>query len=173
MVKNVGPVFNKTPDPSYIQKKKKQLVLFAEDLVAVTDPTLVEKVQEELGKPVDGNIVNLALELEEDIAIMKNGVLSAICFCFPSGWIPRTAIGKSLAEIHKPVADGDHLRSVSGKLTKTMADPVLGSFRRGVWTITKVPSLSCHPSIIDCYKNEEINLHTLFFRYEEQTDSPF
>ena len=177
MSKNQGEIFNKSPDPKYIQAKKHQLELFNNELHGETYESvtnqLVRRASAYMGLPITGSIIDLSLQIEEDIAIMHNGILSSICFCFPSGWIPRTALGKTLAEIHSPVADGDHLRKVSDKLTRTMSDPVLGSFRRTVWTITKVPGLSCHPSIVDCYREDSIDLKSLFFRWEEQTTFPF
>lgn len=177
MSRNMGEVINRTPHAHYIEQKKHQIELFNNDLHGETFESisnqLVRRTCTYLGMPVTGSIIDLAFQIEEDIAIMHNGILAAICFCFPSGWIPRTALGKTLAEIHQPVADGDHLRSVSPRLTQTMADPVLGSFRRTVWTITKVNNLSNHPSIVDCYREDYIDLSSLFFRWEEQTTMPF
>lgn len=177
MFRNEGEVFNRHPNPDYIRQKKHQLELFGSDLYGSTYENvtnqLVRRASSYLGKPITGSIIDLALEFEEDIAIMHDGVLCAICFCFPSGWVPKNALGKSLEQIHRPVADGDHLRRVSHKLTQTMSDPVLGSFRRTVWTITKVPNLSCHPSIVDCYRDDSVDLKSLFFRWEEQTTFPF
>ena len=130
------------------------------------------KVEEFLGKPITGDIIDFAMNFEEDVAIMHDGVLSAICFCFPSSWIPSTALNKTLEQIHQPVADGDHLRQVSHKLAKTMADPVLGSFERHVWTITNVPELSNHPSVKEKYYDVPIKFDNLYFRHERQTTMP-
>lgn len=176
MTKNVEEVFNNNPDPLYISNKKHQLAMFGTDLYGETqeavDTKLVRRVSTYLSKPVTDDIVELALNLEEDIAILHRGVLSSICFCFPSSWIPVKGIGKTLRELHHPVADGEHLQSASDKISKTISDPVLGSFRRYVWTITKVPALSNYYEITDYFKDDELNLNTLYFRAETQTTLP-
>ena len=176
MIRNTGEVFNKTPDKKYFEEKKIQLDKFGYDLYGMNIACITEKVIEKcesfLGKPVTGDIVDFAMNFEEDIAIMHHGVLSAICFCFPSSWIPFYGLDKTLEEIHRPVADGDHLRRVSSKLTKTMADPILGSFLRYVWTITKVPDLSNHPEVKQNYDDAELTFDNLYFRLEKQTTLP-
>lgn len=176
MGKNTGDVFNRLPGVYYIEQKRKQLQEYHDDLFGMSidcaSKKLISKAEEFLGKKVTGDIVDFAMNFEEDIAIMHDGVLNAICFCFPSSWIPKSAIGKTLEQIHKPVADGDHLRRVSSKLSKTMADPVLGSFRRYVWAITKVPELSNHPNTKKKYKDIELSFSNLFFRLETQTTMP-
>ena len=176
MTKNDGPSYNLSPDSAYIEQKHQQLRLFGENLYGVTDQArtgnLVQRVSVYLGKHPTNHIQDLALTLEEDFAIMYNGVLSAICFCFPSSWTPKTALGKTLTEIHGPVADGDYLRQASARLAKTMTDPVLGSFKRYVWTITQVPSLSSYPAIAAHYRGEELDFNSLYFRMETQTTLP-
>lgn len=176
MFKNIDAVFNNDPDPLYISNKKHQLAMFGSDLYGETSEAvsgkLVRRVSTYLSKPVTDDIVELALNFEEDIAILHKGVISAICFCFPSSWHPVKGIGKSLVQIHEPVADGDYLRGASDKISKTISDPVLGSFRRYVWTVTKVPALSNYHEIVDFFKDEELNLNTLYFRAEIQTTLP-
>lgn len=174
MVKNNGPIFNKTPDPLYFAEKQHELDRFGAALWGHTYEAkankLVERTSNLLGVPFTDNIVDLAKNFEEDIAIMHNGILSAICFCFPSGWIPADKIGMTLAEIHQPVADNHHLVLASQKLAKTMSDPVLGSFRRQVWTVTQNPRLSNHPHYkVDSNPN---GIMDLFFRMETQTTAP-
>ena len=173
MVRNIGDVFNNNPDNFYRQQKEQQLKLFDSDLYGYTDSArsmnLVRRAATYLGKPPTDSIVDFALNFEEDIAILHNGILSSICFCFPSSWIPKTRIGLKLNEIHEPVADGDSLRQVGDKLAKTMADPLMGSFKRYVWTVTTVPSLSNHPNINQHYQEDGIDFNTLYFRTETQT----
>lgn len=176
MSRNTGDVFNTNPSRFYLDQKEIQLKTFGHDLYGTNlqceKNEIIRKCEEFAGKPVTNNIIDFAMNFEEDVAIMHNGVLSAICFCFPSSWIPFTALNKTLEEIHKPVADGDHLRRVSSKLAKTMADPVLGSFRRYVWTLTKVPDLSNHPEIKHKYNDVEISMNNLYLRVETQTTLP-
>ena len=174
MTKNTGDLYNKNPDPVYISAKRQELDQFGAGLWGHTHEAivnhLVEKTGKFLGLGQSKNIVDLALHFEEDLAIMHNGILSAICFCFPSSWIPAERVGLSLTEIHAPVGDGAHLVLASDKLAKTMADPVLGSFRRQVWTVTTNPRLSNHPDYhVD---TEPGSLADLYFRLETQTTAP-
>ena len=122
------------------------------------------------GRAQTDDVVKLALEFEEDIAIMYQGRLSAICFCFPSSWIPAERINFALAEIHQPVADGGHLIAASAKLAETMSDPRQGSFRRQVWTLTNNPGLSNHPRAR--INSVPYSLNEVYFRLETQTTWP-
>ena len=149
MQRNTGPLYNRTPDLKYIEQKKIELEKLGQDLYGETYESttnqLVTKACKHLGLPLKHDIKDLSMLFEEDIAIMYSGKLSAISFCFPSGWIPSQRIGMKLSEIHRPVADSDKLVYASEKLAKTMADPVLGSFKRQVWTVTANKELSNHP----------------------------
>lgn len=172
MVKNLDPVCSRINN-YYYQEKLIQLDRFARDLWAVSDLAyqynLIYKVSKHLGLPNKDSIVDLALCFNEDIAIMYNGVLAAICFCFPSSWIPADRIGMNLSDIHKPVADNSNLVKYSDRLAKTMADPTLGSFKRQVWTLTTSSCLSAHPKV---NKPELSNFDQLYFRLETQTTEP-
>jgi hypothetical protein len=101
---------------------------------------------------------------------MQDGVLSAICFCFPSSWVPTERIGMPLGKIHEHVADGQKLVAASPKIAHVMSDLEQGSFRRYVWTITNSPRLSQHPS----HKNANIpvTIEDLYYRVETQTTLP-
>jgi len=174
MSRNTGPIYNKNPDPAYIKAKKAELDRFGAGLWGHTHEAVVGKLVvracQFLGLREVDNIVDLAMNFEEDVAIMYNGVLSSICFCFPSSWVPAERVGMALSEIHGPVADNHHLVLSSDKLAKTMADPVLGSFKRQVWTITTNPRLSNHPF----YRSdaEPTGIQDLYFRLETQTTAP-
>lgn len=174
MEKNTGPIFNSAPSYFYKTEKLKQLNVFGDDLWAQENRSdifnIISAAAKFCGFHNINNIVELALNLEEDIAILDNGVLTAICFCFPSSWIPRERIGMSLTDIHHAVADNEKLVAASDRISKTIADPVLGSFRRNVWTITNNPSLNNHP------KNKIVtqpnSIDDLYFRQEIQTTAP-
>lgn len=164
MVRNTGPVFISPPNQKIIQDKKIQLELYGTDLWAQTDSSIVRKAAEYCNVYTD-NIVDLALRLEEDVAIMYQGKLSAICFCFPSGFKPAERVGMMLGDIHKPVADGELLVRASPGIARVMTEQP--SFRRYVWTVTNNPNLSNHP-------NERIQqiprtINDLYFRWETQT----
>jgi hypothetical protein len=111
------------------------------------------------------NIVDLALRLEEDVAIMHQGKLAAICFCFPSGFKPSEIIGMPLSDIHKPVADGEMLVQASPSISRVMCEQP--SFRRWVWSLNMNSDLSNHPSTKRDIKPQSID--DLYFRVETQT----
>lgn len=171
MQKLVGDLYNKKPDIYYLEQKHYEISTLGNDLWAVAPRCdhLIEKACIQLGLPITRDIVKFATQFEEDVAIMHQGKLAAICFCFPSSWIPRERIGKSLTEIHQPVADGEPLISASEKLAKTMSDPVLGSFSRWVWTIKSTDRLSNHPIYSD---PEPEQITDLYLRTEYQTTLP-
>lgn len=172
MMRNDGAVFNRIPELRYLREKKQMLSEYGSDLYGQQDNSIVRRASLHLGLGDIDSIVELASHLEEDVAILHRGVLSAICFCFPSSWVPSQRVGRSLEEIHGPVADGDHLRSASARIAKTISDPTLGSFKRYVWTISRVPHLSNHPKVVDKYRDAVIEIDNLFFRTEIQTTQP-
>lgn len=166
MVRNTGPVFISPPDQKIIQSKKLELERYSTDLWAQSEHVekIISKAAEYCNVYTD-NIVDLALRLEEDIAVMYQGRLAAICFCFPSGFKPAERVGMLLGDIHKPVADGEMLVRASPGITRVMCEQP--SFRRYVWTITANPDLSNHP---DNHKNTiPVSIDDLYFRYETQT----
>ena len=173
MVRNSGDVFNKHPQIDYINQKQIQLSKY-NDLYGQSsicdEQQLIQKASRHLGLPEYSNIKDFALVFEEDLAIMHHGKLAAICFCFPSSWVPAERIGLSLTDIHRPVADNAKLVAASDKISKTISDPVMGSFKRYVWTITNNPGLSNHPmEKIDVLPK---SINDLYFRLESQTTCP-
>ena len=166
MIRNTGPVFISSPNRDIIKQKKIELEKFDKDLYG-QEPGLekvVAKAAEYCGVYSD-QIKDLALRLEEDVAIMHQGRLAAICFCFPSGFIPSQRVSMSLSDIHQPVADNELLVKASPGIARVMTEQP--SFRRWVWTITNNSYLSNHPSTkLDI---EPKTIDDLFFRYETQT----
>lgn len=63
--------------------------------------------------------------------------------CFPSGWSPADKVGRPLAEIHRPVADGHALRAASESLSRAMTRK--GPFVRHVWTLASSDALARDP----------------------------
>jgi len=129
---------------------------------------LIERACEECNKPTTTSIVDFALQFEEDVAILSDGVLQAICFCFPSGWIPRARVGQSLAHIHSHVADSERLVGASEKIAERMANS--GPFRRYVWTVCNSGDLNQHPLNKSGVVPHSID--ELYFRCETQTTLP-
>ena len=109
-----------------------------------------------------GGLEALALECREDVALLRNGVLEAIAFAFPSGFRPTSKLGLDFAEVHAPVAEGEALRAASAGITAAMKR---AHFERGVWTLTSLPTLSQHPD----YDRPPVRREAdLFFRTEFQ-----
>ena len=166
MIRNVGPVFNQHPSQDIIRLKKQELEKFNKDLWA-QQPDL-EKIIEKAAQHCNvysDQIVDLALRLEEDVAVMHQGKLAAICFCFPSSFIPSERVGLHLSDIHKPVADGHQLVKSSSSIARVMCEQP--SFRRWVWTITNNPNLSNHP--LTKLSSIPSSIDDLYFRVETQT----
>lgn len=155
----------------YVYQKKLELKNYPGEL-CVTSPDcpaeVIEHAAEKCGLKAR-SIEDLALQMAEDVAIMRDGKLAAICFCFPSGWVPAERIGMLLSTIHEPVADSHKLVRLSQTLAKTMADPSQGCFRRYVWTVSSHAGLSHHPNKI---RRDDSENRTLYFRVETQTSIP-
>jgi hypothetical protein len=167
--------FKLTPISDRIRANKlKELDAFSSDLFnEIQSDNLIDclnVINAKYNLPASTTVLDLAMNVEEDIAILSSGKVIAICFCFPSGFIPSHVVGKSFFEIHQPIPDSDLLLKMSDKLTSMMADNSRGCYRRFVWTITSNPSMSQHPSL----KNKVIpnSINDLYFRTESQTTIP-
>ena len=175
MIKNLGPVFNNKPDPTYLIEKLSELNRFDADLYGSTDKKLeillIKEACAHLKIPSADTIVDFALNFEEDVAILHKGLLQSICFCFPSSWVPSSRIGMSLEQIHQPVADNKYLLSASNQIATLIANRQSGSFKRQVWTITNNSQLSNHPE--NKIQIEPKTLDDLYFRLETQITEPF
>jgi hypothetical protein len=172
-----GPLIDAHSDPLYLEAKCRELALLGSELCAQqnTEQTqeLISKAASALNLPearTIRKIEDLALHLNEDLALLENDMLTAICFCFPSSWVPAKRLGMALAEIHHPVADGERLVQASPKIAHVMSDPQQGSFRRYVWTISNSAELSQHP----LRKSNAIptGVEDLYYRLETQTTMP-
>ena len=166
MMRNTGPVFAIHPNNEIIQQKKAELEKYGADLWAQNSSYdhVIQKSAEYCNVHTD-TIIDLALMREEDVAVMYRGQLAAICFCFPSGFIPKERIGMSLSDIHRPVGDGEQLVKASPGIARAMTEQA--SFIRYVWTVTNNPHLSNHPSTrIDSLPR---SIDDLYFRWETQT----
>jgi len=175
MQRNFGDIYTKNRNPKYYSQKLAELQELDTDLYAETQESrtnfLIEKSCKILDLPLQHNIKDFALLFDEDVAILHNGILSAVCFCFPSSWVPAEKIGLSLNQIHKPVADNEKLLAAGDKLSNTISNQDLGSFYRQVWTVTNNSALSNHPKRHSSIIPSTIN--DLFFRLETQTTLPF
>lgn len=172
MQRHSGAPFVINPAQSIIRQKKIEIDRWSQDLYGESDACienqLVQRAAELCQVNIVDNIVDLALQFEEDVAIIHRGVLAAICFCFPSSWIPRTRVGYPLSTIHEAVADGELLVRSSSRIAETMASN--GPFRRSVWTISNCGDLNQHPQ----NKSDFVprSMSDLYFRTETQTTLP-
>lgn len=167
IVKYNGPIFNSQPDQHYLAQKKIELQAMGDTLLGTVDGAmpLVKRMAAFCGMDDVNNIRSIALQLEEDIAILHKGKLMAICFCFPSGFVPATKMGLSFFDLHLPVADGDNLRGASEKVA-AIVSRTGAVFRRHVWTVSALPGLSQHPTY---ERPHPTTIDDLFFRTETQT----
>tara|TARA_B100001989_G_scaffold220726_1_gene173295 strand:+ start:501 stop:1217 length:717 start_codon:yes stop_codon:yes gene_type:complete len=170
MQKYDGPLFNVNPDKKYLFEKHLQFKKYGKDLFGQTEQyehsDLNQKVSQTLGLEATESLLETAMQIEEDLAVMHNGKLEAICFCFPSGWIPGNELKADLSKLHQPVADNELLLKSSKKLAQHMNKQTI---RRWVWNITTVPGLSNHPSEERPLLNDFENL---YFRLETQISTP-
>ena len=170
MQKYDGPLFNRNPNSKYLFKKREELEKYGNDLYGQTkqfeNSNLSSKVTHILGLDENDSFLNTAMKIEEDLAIMHNGNLEAICFCFPSGWIPSNELKSNFSKLHKPVADNDQLIKSGKKLTEHMTKKTI---RRWVWNLTTISNLSNHPN-----ENRPVvtDFENLYFRLETQISAP-
>ena len=164
-----GPIFNINPNPDILKQKLIELKKWGDSLYGFgLNKSFTEKVCDHLGIQKTHSVVQLALQIEEDYAVLHKGRLHEICFCFPSSWVPAKRIGMTLEDIHRPVGDGEKLVSASQKIAEVISNS--GPYRRFVWTITNSGELSQYPEA----KSDLVpkGIKDLWFRMETQTTSP-
>jgi hypothetical protein len=167
ITKYTGEVFNSKPSEEYISQKAKEISLYRDKLLQTQHDAYdhVRAFSIYCGFNETAKIEDITLQLEEDIAILHKGELKSICFCFPSGFVPASKIGMNFFDMHLQVADGDRLRAASNKVNE-LSSKEGASFRRYVWTVSSLASLSQLPSYA---RPEALELSDLYFRTETQT----
>ena len=125
---------------------------------------LVKKTSEAMNiDPCFNDIIEMGLEIPDDVIIMHKGKVEAAFVAMASNWDPRTVQGKTLAEVHQPVADNEMLLRASDGIWRSMTSGK--SFHRHVWGISPLKKLSNHPR----HKKPEFkNLDDLYFRVEHE-----
>jgi len=170
MQKYDGLLYNQNPNKEYLLDKESQFKKYGADLHGQTkhfeNMNLNTKVIELIGSNQTDSFFETAMKIEEDIAVMHNGKLVAICFCFPSGWIPSSELNSNLSKLHAPVADNELLIKSSKKLAQHMKKQTI---RRWVWNVTTISNLSNHPNI---ERPKIIDFDSLYFRLETQVSTP-
>ena len=167
MTKYEGSAFNHQPDKFYLQQKNIELGKYGHQLCATMPGSnlFIQQLGNFCGFENTDDIQSIACHLEEDVAVLHQGNLVSICFCFPSGFIPAEKLGMNFFDMHVPVADGNVLRAASEKVSKLISREG-SAFRRYVWTITSLSGLSQHPDYIRPTPN---GISDLYFRTETQT----
>jgi Protein of unknown function (DUF3445) len=104
---------------------------------------IVERVRlEETG--ARACILAIALNIQDDLALMRGDVAEGLWVMLPSTWNPSEKIGLPLASIHKPVPNSDALQRATPNLTRAVLER--GPFERFVWTVQASPRLPMHPA---------------------------
>ena len=167
LTKLEGPFIPKEVSPAVVQAKIQELEAHGAALFALAEGAeeWVGKLSEYCGLPYTESITELALQLEEDIAILKDGVLVGICFCFPSSFVPGNLLNRNFFQLHEPVADNATLQKASTNLVKHIGNKG-NQFRRYVWTISTLKGLSQFPGYV---KPTATKIEDLYFRTETQT----
>ena len=134
---------------------------FESDLAV--EKKLVKKTSEAMNRVSFLDIVEMGLEIPDDVIIMYKGKVEAAFVAMASSWNPRTVQGKTLAEVHQPVADNEMLVRASDGIWRSMTSGK--SFHRHVWGISPLKTLSNHPR----HKKPEFkSLDDLYFRIEHE-----
>jgi hypothetical protein len=173
ITKFTGNPFDGSLKPSIKAAKEAELQLFPTECCALSGEadTALQVVadyrQMGLIEQVDSRsiLLRMALSLNEDMAVLRNGHVEAICFCFPSGFIPARIVGLDFFSVHLPVADGERLRAAGSKVSaRISAEGAL--FRRYVWGLSPLATLSQHPAY---HRPVPAGIEDLYFRTETQT----
>ena len=127
---------------------------------------LVKKTSEAMNiDPCFNDIIEMGLEIPDDVIIMHKGKVEAAFVAMASNWDPRSVQGKTLAEVHQPVADNEMLVRASDGIWRSMTSGK--SFHRHVWGISPLKSLSNHPR--HWPETFEVkSLDDLYFRIEHE-----
>ena len=126
---------------------------------------LVKKTSEAMNIEPFNDIIEMGLEIPDDVIIMYKGKVEAAFVAMASNWNPRSVQGKTLAEVHEPVADNEMLLKASDGIWRSMTSGK--SFHRHVWGISPLKSLSNHPR--HWPETFEVkSLDDLYFRIEHE-----
>ena len=126
---------------------------------------LVKKTSEAMNIEYFSDIIEMGLEIPDDVIIMHKGKVEAAFVAMASNWNPRSVQGKTLAEVHEPVADNEMLVRASDGIWRSMTSGK--SFHRHVWGISPLKSLSNHPR--HWPKTFKVkSLDDLYFRIEHE-----
>ena len=172
------PVFNANETDLEIQSQRKlELDNLGSNIWFETDVAVEEKLSEKtaaklslFNQPDDyqlftecNDVKDLGLAIEDDVVTMHNGKLEACFVAFPSSWNAGEKVGKSLVELHEPIADNEALLRASDGIMRAMTSGQ--SYHRYTWGISSLNGYSNHPK----YDKPDFNsLDDLTFRVEHE-----
>tara|TARA_Y100000114_G_scaffold14400_1_gene11731 strand:+ start:81 stop:854 length:774 start_codon:yes stop_codon:yes gene_type:complete len=173
-----NPKFNANETDLEIQAQKKiELDNLGPDIWFETDVAKEEKLAERTAATLGlfnqhddyqlftecNSIKDLGLAIEDDVVIMHKGKLEACFVAFPSSWNAGEKVGKTLNELHEPIADNEALVRASEGIMRAMSSGQ--SFHRYTWGISSLSGYSNHPS----YERPDFDsLDDLTFRVEHE-----
>lgn len=87
----------------------------------------------------------LELQVEEDLVVLDTATARVpwMCVSVPSRWAPEEKLGRTLPEVHQPVADGAALAAALPAILRVLASGT--HWERYVWTLTPSPRYDQHP----------------------------
>ena len=118
----------------------------------------------------------LSLAFAEDFAIVdgsdgaRGGHIPWLAVALPSHWAPQDKVGRSFAEVHAPVADGDMLRRAGAVLVQTVTGHT--RWERFVWSLGSTPRLHAHPLRVERGFADGFDPARCWWRTERQTFLP-
>lgn len=120
-------------------------------------------------------VVGWLLACSEDLVVLRRTGPSAVvaellAVAFPSGWPPRERAGASLAELHRPVADGARLQRATPALSAALLTK--GPYLQHVWGLDPSGRLDRDPSAPDAAYDGEVPASQWWLRVERQTTLP-
>lgn len=108
---------------------------------------------------------------QADLAIVKDlGETNKVIYldvAFPNGWDPKEKIGKTFADVHKPVAHFEKMASMQQKIVRAMIKN--GPFERYAWGVHTTSKLRRIEEKDDWSKP----IHEIVFRMERQSTLGF
>ncbi len=120
-------------------------------------------------------VVGWLLACSEDLVVLRRSgpsevVAELLAVAFPSGWPPRERAGASLAELHRPVADGARLQRATPALSEALLTK--GPYLQHVWGLDPSGRLDRDPSAPDAAYDGKVPASQWWLRVERQTTLP-
>ncbi len=93
----------------------------------------------------DADTLALDMQVEEDLVILdtRTAQVPWMCVSVPSRWAPEEKLGRTLPELHRPVADGEALAAALPHILRVLSNGT--HWERHVWTLTPCSFYDQHP----------------------------